>query len=751
MLLLTSGATPCLANDSGDDIISRGNKFYTLRLDSRKGTVISLEMKNTSVLSTSVQREPLFALGLRDRSKSGELLSIKSTEASEIECRQYDDSVVFRFKRFPGSSMEAVAVISFPRKSPDIHWNIRVDGIPEHFCLDHIDFPRMVVPNDLCATGGKGHIFWPAQEGCLIDDVDFREHGWLSHKPQGYPTLGWGGQYPGSVQMQLTAWYNDKAGLCVTARDSEHRPKGFEFYKTQDDGIMLDLRLFTDGATGRYCLPYDVVTTVFKGDWYDAADIYRDWVLKSATYLPPRIAENPELPEWYHDSPVIITYPVRGKLDLGDMTPNALYPYSAALPTIDRYASALDSRIMALLMHWEGSAPWSPPYVWPPYGGEAALTEFISGLHSKNNLIGLYASGIGYTLRSNTDTTYNNYREFEEKHLERVMKVAPDGQLAQVNVCAGPYSQRIGWDMCPACGFAASVASSQIREIARHDVDYVQYFDQNLGGAAYHCYGDQAHNHPYGPGKWLTDAMKDVLDSCTAAASNSPRHMLVGCEAAAAEPFMDNLRFNDARATINLMAGTPVPAYAYVYHEYVNNFMGNQNQVSVCIDHEKSPYNLLQRLAYAFCAGDMFTIIIRDDGDMIWDWDGAWDGVMPNQSHATALVRNLNAWRRHSGKDFLVYGRMERPLEISGDYPVPMYNKVAQKDIPFSSVFQCNWDYKGRKAAFLVNYLPETQTISLVKKPKGARLHNDPADCEGTPIKTRLITLPPLSAVMITY
>ncbi len=153
----------------------------------------------------------------------------------------------------------------------------------------------------------------------------------------------------------------------------------------------------------------------------------------------------------------MITYPVRGHKDMGDMTPNEFYPYTNGLKIVDKYNKAFESKIMALLMHWEGSAPWAPPYVWPPFGGEKNYLEFVRGLHKKGNLAGLYASGIGYTLRSNTDTTYNMYREFEEKHLEAVMKVAPDGTLATNGVCTGPNAQRLGYDMCPANDFVKNV------------------------------------------------------------------------------------------------------------------------------------------------------------------------------------------------------------------------------------------------------------------------------------------------------
>ena len=731
------------------------NELFSLSLNETLTAVASVDYAGQNLLAPGHADRPLFNLQFRDRNEGGRIVQFDASQASAIQSYMRKNELIVDYGGFDGAELSVKVFIRLEQGNRLSAWNIEVNnGTP--YLLDHIDFPNLAVRNDLTATGGTGHILWPAQEGCLVEDIRIREEGnWLRYQPIEYPFIGWGGQYPNSTQLQFMAYYNHDGGLYLATHDDRCHPKAFNFHRHADDAISFDLRLFTGGAAqGVYTLPYAVVVGVFDGDWHDAAAIYRDWVENSEMPLPPKIADNDALPDWFFSSPVVVTYPVRGVRDMGDQTPNRLFPYINAIPSIDRYAEAFGSRILALLMHWEGSAPWAPPYVWPPYGGEKIYDDFVNALHEKGNLAGLYASGIGYTLHSNTDPSYSMTDEYEREGLSEVMKIAPDGTLATNGVCAGANAQRIGYDMCPANDFVKQVVATQISAIVKSRTDYIQYFDQNLGGGAYHCYGTE-HGHDYGPGRWLVEEMAAIYDTCRTIVDRAGTKCLIGCEAAAAEPFMQYLMFNDARATINLAMGCPVPVYAYVYHEYVNNFMGNQNGVSQMINIEQSPMNFLQRLAYAFCAGDLLTVIIRDDGEMIWDWGGSWTAPGPDPDQTVQLINNLSRWRQGAGKDCLIYGRMMKPLPVEGTRHVPMITRSAGREILFESVFTSNWMLPdGRKSQLLVNYLPERQSVTIdASGQKDIRIHATPDDTAGKIRESGKmeVVLEPLSAAMITF
>ena len=109
-----------------------------------------------------------------------------------------------------------------------------------------------------------------------------------------------------------------------------------------------------------------------------------------------------------------------------------------------------------------------------------------------------------------------------------------------------------------------------------------------------------------------------------------------------------------------------MPAYGYVFHEYINNFMGNQNGVANVIDLDKCPDNFLLRIAHSFAAGDMLTLVLAKDGQVHWDWGTSWDAEYPQQQPVKTLVRNLNAWRTGAGKPYLHLGRMLKPYGLVG-------------------------------------------------------------------------------------
>ena len=725
------------------------NEIFSISLNETNTGVASIEYAGQNLLAPGNAGQPLFNLRFRDRNNGGKIVAFDATKASVIRSYLKKNEWVVEYDGFEGVDLSAKVVIRLGKGERLSAWNIEVNnGTP--YLLDHIDFPNLAVRNDLTATGGSGRILWPFQEGCLVENTRIRENTWPYH-PVEYPLNGAGGQYPNCTQMQFMAYYNDGGGLYLATHDERCHPKGFEYYPVNEEVIKFDLRLFAGGAAnGIYTLPYNVTVGVFDGDWHDACDIYRDWVENSEMPLPPKIADNDALPDWFFSSPVIVIYPVRGKHDLGDMSPNKLFPYVNALPYINRYAEEFGSRIMALLMHWEGSAPWSPPYVWPPYGGEKCYDDFVSALHEKGNLVGLYASGTGYTLRSNTDPSYNMMDEYEHKGLSKVMKVAPDGKLATNGKCSGQHGQRIGYDMCPANHFVKQVVAEEITKILNSQTDYIQYFDQNDGGGAFHCYGTE-HGHSYGPGLWLTEVMAAIYDTCNTIIRNSGKKLLMGTESAAADPFTRYLLFNDVRSHNCLSAGRPVPAYAYIYHEYVNNFMGNQHTVGGFIRNPAATYP--QRIAYSFCAGDLMTIIIRDDGEMISGWNAPWADPLPDREQTTRLIKNLTGWRKGIAKDYLIYGRMLKPLPVEGVYNNPMI-AVSGEEIPFESVFTSNWLLQdGRKAQLLVNYLPEKQNVIVdVSGYRDIRIHSasDHVGSVSNPGKIE-VAIEPLSAVMVSY
>lgn len=659
-----------------------------------KGEILSLNSLGKEFVGAVL---PLFQLRLR---KGGETELLYSSLADKTEQITEDGNPSFKYTF---GELEVVATISCGAR---LEFGLKIINGTDKI-VEWIDYPQIAVPNDLVRKDGSGRLVYDINEGLLIEDFDFfQSFDAYKYREMEYPSEGLYGMFPAGVESQFLSYYDDAAGIYVAAEDAQRGIKGVNYAPVGDTAIKMLMRLYPAVEKGQaYEQPFNMVVDFFKGDWHDAAELYRKWFDNN---LPPtlkKVRENETLPEWYTDSPLVVTYPVQGIHDMDPSGPNRLFPYNNALPYLDDIAEKTGSRIMVPLMHWEGTAPWAPPYVWPPLGGEEMFKEFGDELHKRNFIFGVYCSGISYSLHSNIND-FNREEEYEKENLERFMCAPPNGGKPESKTC---QMQRKSYDMCISQDYTKDVLLKEAAKMASSGLDYIQILDQNHGGTPYFCYSDK-HGHPAVPGKWMVEHMTDFLVKLKDTVGEK---VLLGCESAAAEAYTGYLNMSDNRFNLNYAAGKPIPLYGYVYHEYLHNFSGN----SVCslsfIDIKKSPDCHMLRVAHSYLAGDLMTLVINQDGEIVWSWGERDFSILPERQPIMDFVKSATALRRGVGKEYLVYGKMVKPCPVECE-TVAMYKPEIGYRNDYPAVLTTAWSAAdGSRAQILASYRKQEETFTV--------------------------------------
>ncbi len=658
-----------------------------LSVDYAKGHIDSLMIQGKERLAS---RLPLFAVCLRD--KNGKAVVYTAYDAKS--CVETEDGAIYKDFGEVGFSVQVHLNI----ESEEAAWRISVSLETNDFFVEWVDFPKINLPiladNNTEQNGGR--ILFPYNEGVLVSDLNLREGSIFAHKDAEYPSQGWFAVFPNMVCSQMLAYLWNDVGLYIGAHDKKRGVKEIDFLR-EADGVTLRFRLFCGTDFGEeFSTDYSIIFSMIDGAWEAAAERYRAWFEGALPKKVKKISENRDLPEWYEESPLIVSYPVRGVHDMDEMKPNKLYPYTRAIPLIDEIREACDNRLLVLLMHWEGTAPWAPPYVWPPFGGEDNFNDFIRLLHDKGDRLGVYCSGFGYTIQSNLIAEYNNEDKYNERKLWRGMCVGEEGRVSISKICTG---QRSGYDICPASDVGRALLKEAYEPLFKSKVDYAQILDQNHGGGQYFCYGRE-HGHAPAPGPWMTENMQKMLSEW----NNVAGETLFGCESAAAEPFIGNLLFSDNRFELNYHFGVPVPLYAYVYHEYVRNFMGNQ----VCCPFSSKDDTLRYRLAYSFSIGDCMTVVLTEEGELMSEWGMRDFSHLPDKEKAFRLIKNLSRFYKEKAKMYLYDGRMIATPAIECETLTYSAGQARDK-IKLPAILSSAWTGKdGSRVVILVN--PEDKT-----------------------------------------
>ena len=515
--------------------------------------------------------------------------------------------------------------------------------------------------------------------------------------------------YPGYTFAQFLAYYNDRAGIYIACEDAEGRIKRFKPVH-HGAGVRLGISHVGDWPrAGARTLEYDTVLGTFAGDWTDAATIYRDWSLQQPWASKP-LRERTDVPDWLLDSPPHLMLRIQGEIDDGPTDAiEEFLPYTRALDPLDRLAQRLDTPLVPVLMGWERPGPWIYPDCFPPVGGEEAMREFAERVRSRGWHLGSFCNGTRWV----TGHYWSGYdgREYFDDH---------DGAASVCRLPAGEPWQEF-WDATwrpsnPCCVGAPATKETAIafvKTLLDIGFDWIQFFDQNVGAAAFPCYA-AGHDHPPMPGLWMTEHLGQLLESFRELAEHDPRQIVFSVEGPVNEFFLQEFQMADIRSSppghrpLNTSLDGLIPLYHFLYHELILMHGG--------FGSAPDPHHLEIRTAYNFVLGEIVGAVMHHDGSLMSKDTALWwarrDPNGGDDSAILGLLASATELRRGIGRDFLVSGRMAQSPAIDDIEEICWEEQGRAHRIP--AVFHAAWETADlRYAVALANWTADDQEVSV--------------------------------------
>jgi len=181
-------------------------------------------------------------------------------------------------------------------------WRFSLKNRSITYGVSNVRFP---VLNVAPIGESKDNVFiYPRDRGRLVEDPFRKEPGYGEGMHENR------GRYPGDLTMQFEALYNKSSGvgLFFEIPDPVPNRKNMEAPNYPTHIAWRPNHYPPDPGFGdrNYDLPYDCVVGPFRGDWWDACRIYRDWALKQPWCRKGPLAARRDIPKWFKEAPLFL-------------------------------------------------------------------------------------------------------------------------------------------------------------------------------------------------------------------------------------------------------------------------------------------------------------------------------------------------------------------------------------------------------------------------------------------------------------
>lgn len=497
--------------------------------------------------------------------------------------------------------------------------------------------------------------------------------------------------YPGMWTMQFVAYgHPECGGIYFAAHDSDALFKKFGLYVDGSDGqhaalIMKQYPRDRTLAGGDFKSFYPVVTDIYKGDWWGASAIYKQWAIKQKWCAKGPARKRDDIPEWLK------------KTDLWYWNARQYLSISHA-DQLDKAFTELINRfgLSVLPFHWYGyTGEFGPLWYW--HGPEVyphdpdirdELQRCVERFHALNARLVPYVCSRLWHKRS---------RSFRAAEGEKWMAIDENGKSAD-------EWSNLFHTMCPTApafhDLNCGIINQLIEELRMDGV----YMDQVTSCYAVPCF-NPAHDHPPGGHDHWCRGYRALAERVRNEMRERKADAIMTSESVI-ECFLDYFDADLAREISNLKGfcdapgSLPIPLFHSVYHEYHMTYGSVMSVAEPDMDHF--------RFAEALCLVGGSQLSITGYANAEVEKAKPRIRAEPYLKYYDKLIGAHKA-----GREWLNGGAWKPPLDISCDRKDIIFDakQAAKKNIPviISGCFELN----GELCAVLINHTDKAQKYNF--------------------------------------
>ena len=434
------------------------------------------------------------------------------------------------------AGLSVTATVSPDQRAGALRWKLRVDNASRNASVWRVVFPQVA----LADLGSNAVVLVPRGPG------DVQRGVW--RRP-----FSFSGTYPnGWCAMQFLAAYGESGppvGLYFGLHDPWGGTKDLALKsdpKTRTVRMSFDLPAPDLGRAGNdFALEGEAVWQLLRGDWFDAAMIYKRWAQREAKWWPRRGRDGrADTPQWMHD------------LNVWAMTGGAP---GDCVPPVRKFREFLD---MPAGFHWYNwhQIPFDNdyPHYFPTKPG---FSESVAELKSAGVFVMPYINGRLWDShdRGAEDFQFSRLalgaatkKDDGSPYLETYNSKETNGQPVRLGV------------MCPATALWRNTVSNLVLRLLDECGTSAVYIDQVAAASPTLCQ-DPAHGHPLGGGHWWNESYWKMLEAIRRAMPPGSA-LTTECNA---EPF---IRWFDGYLTWHWQFPGQVPAFPAIYGGTIQMF-----------------------------------------------------------------------------------------------------------------------------------------------------------------------------------